>query len=216
MNVIQAGKGLAHAFCRPADGLFLSVFVRLREMLNIGSLSERKAVIMAHCEYCGTLVLFGGFSSDPFCACCDYCRRQIEFREVGERISDDLVLQYTKQIHQSACPRCHRPGPVDMHSYFYIFSVMVLTIRRTVQIICCRRCAVKRQIGGLIFSSIAGWWGMPFGLIFTPVQIYSNLAWLLDPPDPSRPSSWLYDYVRLRIAEQSVAAYENSSYGRQG
>ena len=171
---------------------------------------------MANCAYCDSIILSGYLRWGQFFACSDYCQRQLIFRDLGQRFPDEVFLHYTKLLRQRACPRCQRPGPIDLYSSFFIVSTMVHTTRRTVRTLCCRRCAAIMQVGGIMISSIAGWWAMPLGLIFTPIQICHNLEWLLDPPDPSRPSSRLYDFVRLRIAEHSVTVSKTKPYGRPG
>ena len=49
-------------------------------------------------------------------------------------------------------------------------------------------------------SSLAlGWWGIPWGLIMTPVQVVRNVTGLISPPDPIEPSEKLKDFVRLSL-----------------
>jgi len=66
----------------------------------------------------------------------------------------------------------------------------------------CRRCAVKSQVGNLFFSGILGWWGFPWGLIFTPVQVGRNFMAIFTPPDPSQPSDKLVQAARIQLASQ--------------
>ena len=68
---------------------------------------------------------------------------------------------------------------------------------------------VKQQTIGLFSSALLGWWGFPWGLIMTPVQIAKNLVGLASPPDSMHPSKTLEKHVRLAIAEQSLDENED-------
>jgi hypothetical protein len=59
---------------------------------------------------------------------------------------------------------------------------------------------VKSQLGDLAFSALLGWWGFPWGLLVTPVQIARNIAALASPPDPAQPSARLLQTARIQLA----------------
>ena len=42
--------------------------------------------------------------------------------------------------------------------------------------ISCRRCGLKSQAAGAAFPLVLGWWGFPWGLVVTPVQIGRNIG----------------------------------------
>jgi hypothetical protein len=64
---------------------------------------------------------------------------------------------------------------------------------------------MKEQLLMTGFSLLFGWWGIPSGLILTPVQITRNLMGVFSPPDPRRPSPKLEKLVRLNLARQILA-----------
>jgi hypothetical protein len=103
-------------------------------------------------------------------------------------------------MHQGACPKCKGPGPVDVHTSYWVWSALALTRWGTQQQITCRGCAMKRQVGNLALSGILGWWGFPHGLLLTPVQLWRNARALVVPPDPSQPSPRLVQMARLQLA----------------
>jgi hypothetical protein len=53
-----------------------------------------------------------------------------------------------------------------------------------------------------------GWWGFPFGVIFTPVQIVRNVIGLCRSPDPMQPSGQLENMIKLDLGTQMVLASE--------
>ena len=63
---------------------------------------------------------------------------------------------------------------------------------------------MKSQAAGAAFSLVLGWWGFPWGLVLTPVQIARNLSGMLRPPEPSKPSEKLEKIVRLTMAANAV------------
>ena len=62
---------------------------------------------------------------------------------------------------------------------------------------------MKSQVGNLLFSGVLGWWGFPWGLLFTPVQVGRNLIAIFTPPDPSQPSAKLLQVARVQIASKA-------------
>jgi hypothetical protein len=45
-----------------------------------------------------------------------------------------------------------------------------------------------------------GWWGIPWGLILTPIQVARNILGIFGGPDKSRPSDALRQSVRVTLA----------------
>ena len=72
--------------------------------------------------------------------------------------------------------------------------------------LCCRSCATKSQIGGVLFSLFLGWWGFPWGLVLTPVQITRNFVGICGGPDPSRPSADLRKLVQVSLGARLIEA----------
>ena len=62
----------------------------------------------------------------------------------------------------------------------------------------CRSCAVKAKVTDSVVSLVAGWWGFPWGLVMTPVQLGRNIIGLVRPSDTMGPS--LEKAVRTMIA----------------
>jgi hypothetical protein len=65
---------------------------------------------------------------------------------------------------------------------------------------------VKSQLGGVLFSLVLGWWGFPWGIILTPVQIGRNIAGMCGGPDSSRPSAALRKLVQVNLGAQLLQA----------
>ena len=168
---------------------------------------------MATCANCGQAILFGGVKHGTlrFCnqRCYNAAKQHLHLEvDVPENEVDEAVTAF----HQSDCPCCGGPGPIDFHYSYRVMSFVVLTQFRTIPKISCRACARNAKLGNFFATLLLGWWGFPFGLIFTPIYLGRNLYSLCFPVPEDTPSDQLREFVRLNIAQQNViqAAVEKS------
>jgi hypothetical protein len=61
--------------------------------------------------------------------------------------------------------------------YQYVMSALVITLRRNSKIYYLRpgESLVAKGLPYIIITALIGWWGVPFGLLYTPVAVYRNL-----------------------------------------
>jgi len=59
----------------------------------------------------------------------------------------------------------------------YVISLLVITFRRNsgIYFIKADESAVVKSMPYILLSLVVGWWGIPFGIIFTPISIITNL-----------------------------------------
>jgi hypothetical protein len=155
---------------------------------------------MASCAYCSTTILFGGVrdGNDRFCNA--RCHQSHQLMSVAEQLPPDVVQQQIAMLHQGACPKCGGRGPIDIHTVYKVWSALVLTSWFNTPQLSCRACATRSQTGGALFSLGLGWWGFPWGLVMTPVQITRNIVAMSRGPDPARPSAKLEKHVKVSLA----------------
>jgi hypothetical protein len=120
----------------------------------------------------------------------------------ADEIPEDEIEQHVALVHQGECPKCGGPGPVDVHSAHTIQSFIVMTRFKSTPLTCCRACARRQQMGAIASSAALGWWGFPFGVIGTPLQILRNLAAMSAGPKPDRPSAELRRLVKLTLGAE--------------
>lgn len=161
---------------------------------------------MAQCSSCGSTILFGGVSDGGHRFCNEKCHQNGFYLTMAHEVPDQLVASQVTALHQGACPKCNGPGPVDIHTAHYVWSILVMTSWHSTPQLCCRSCGTKAKLGGAAVSALVGWWGFPWGLIVTPIQIARNTYGLFSGPDPQRPSDQLQQMIRLNLAAQLVAA----------
>ncbi len=164
---------------------------------------------MKRCSYCNSLILFGGVTDYDLQFCNEKCHGSGHALTLAEKIPDDVITRYSESIHQGSCPCCQGGGPIDVHTSYFVWSALLLTSWSSKPKICCRSCGIKSQIGYALGSGLVGWWGFPWGLIFTPVQIIRNFKGLLVPPNPSRPSESLKKLATILLSEQYLQQNHN-------
>lgn len=142
----------------------------------------------------------GGVKDGGMLFCRDTCRDRNPIVQLARQIPSELVHNTALTIHQGSCPKCQGRGPVDLHTSHRVWSIFVLTSWSSRPLLCCRSCGVKEKFGDLFFSAVLGWWGFPFGLIITPVQIGRNLVGLIKGPNPLAPSKALEEFAQAGLA----------------
>lgn len=161
---------------------------------------------MAKCDYCGSTIIFGGKRDANGRFCNQKCQARGGLLAASRQVPDAIVQDQIMKVHQGPCPKCKGAGPVDIHVSHKVWSALLLTSWTSTPRVSCRACGLKSQAAASAFSLILGWWGFPWGLIFTPVQVGRNLYGMASPPDPTRPSALLEKIVRMTMASNAMQA----------
>ena len=129
---------------------------------------------MSKCGYCGSTIIMGGVRLGQQRFCNNKCAQSAQILSLTKNVSADMLDRKVEEVWRGNCPKCRSLGPVDVHKIHEVWSALVLTRWTTRAQVSCRPCAVKRQLGGVAFSLVFGWWGFPFGLIWTPMTLVKN------------------------------------------
>ncbi|MGH7741655.1 MAG: hypothetical protein ACRENS_06490 [Candidatus Eiseniibacteriota bacterium] len=160
---------------------------------------------MKKCAYCKNTILFGGKREGDL----QYCNARCAIRGVmvtrSLNLPHELVASALLALHSGLCPRCHGAGPVDVHSSFRAWSMLIVTTWSTRQHVCCTSCGQRARLLDILFCTLLGWWGFPWGLVITPIQIGRNLFSIAKTPDSSKPSAALESVVRMQLALKQTA-----------
>lgn len=155
---------------------------------------------MARCEYCGETILFGGVkdAGKRFCnkRCYTTWRQEVKIVVVHE----DEVAHHLLNVFDGDCPVCGGRGPVDIRKAYWIWSFAVLTSWQQTAQLSCKGCGMTSNMKALAFSGLLGWWGIPFGMIVTPIMVVRNVLSILA-IDKDAPSEDLESVVRLALAQ---------------
>jgi hypothetical protein len=159
---------------------------------------------MAKCDYCGTTILFGGKKDANGRFCNQKCQGRGALLALSKQVPEAAVKEQVWKTHQGLCPKCGGSGPVDVYVSHKVWSALLLTSWSSTPQLSCRSCGRKGQWAGAGFSLLLGWWGFPWGLILTPVQIGRNLVGIGKSADASSPSPELEKLVRMTIAANTA------------
>ncbi|MDR0705012.1 MAG: hypothetical protein LBF88_08490 [Planctomycetaceae bacterium] len=161
---------------------------------------------MSNCTNCGEFILFGGIKDGLNHFCSEKCRQRFSLAAIEqlaqEHLPDNFVEQQVNEFHQSDCPCCGGRGPIDIHNSYRCVSLIVLTRSQTIPQLSCRSCAGSAKLKNLLLTGFFGWWGLPWGLVLTPLYIGKNLYGLIFPTPSDRPSEQLRQHVKTTLLIQ--------------
>jgi hypothetical protein len=168
---------------------------------------------MASCAYCNTTILFGGKKQGDLRFCNGECQQRGILASVASQIPKQEVDGYVAKVHRGTCPSCSGTGPIDVHTSYRVYSALIYTSWSSRPAVCCKSCGTKRKLGDTAFSVFLGWWGFPWGLLVTPLQIGRNVVGFFRTPDPSTPSPALEKMLRLNLAAQVLQSQQRKEPG---
>jgi hypothetical protein len=157
---------------------------------------------MAKCSYCDSTVVFGGVKDGNYCFCNEQCQENGALLAFAQQVSEEEVEDRLASVHQGNCPKCQKPGPVDVHTSHSVWSALLFTRWSSQSQLSCLSCGNMAKIKGSAISLFFGWWGFPWGLIMTPIQIGRNLWGIIAARPSTRPSPQLDRMVRLQMAAE--------------
>ncbi len=159
---------------------------------------------MAKCAFCSSTILFGGTRQGEARFCNAKCEQRGVLASVANQLPAHQVDPFVRMVHSGDCPQCGGVGPVDVHVSYRVWSALLMTSWSSRPAMCCKRCGVKKRLGDAAFSLVLGWWGIPWGILITPVQLGRNVVGFFRIPEPSSPSPALERMLRLKLAAQMV------------
>lgn len=160
---------------------------------------------MAKCRTCGKNIFWNQKNVGGYTFCSDVCVNNSQTLKLASTLTPEEVNAEVRKVHQGPCPKCGGPGPVDLHTSHRVISVVYVSSWGSYPQLSCRSCGRKAQIKNLLISFFAGWWGFPWGIIFTPVQVVRNLVGIFGGPKPEQPSPDLESAVRTTIVNRKLA-----------
>src|ERR1051326_9155054 len=103
------------------------------------------------------------------------CSQNAYVLNLSKTVPNDVLERKVEEVWRGNCPKCTGLGPVDVHRTYEVWSALVLTRWTTQAHVSCKSFATKKQLGSAALSLVLGWWGFPWGLILTPVQVTRNI-----------------------------------------
>ena len=157
---------------------------------------------MATCAACGTTILFGGSEVQGRRVCNARCAAAMNESLAKETIPEAVALERAQAIRTGTCPKCNGVGQtIEIQHAHRCISYLVATSRSSRMLLACHSCGNKLRIRESLLSLVAGWWGFPWGFIFTPVQIGRNISKMFAAPGVG-PSPELVSAARAILARE--------------
>lgn len=159
---------------------------------------------MASCDNCGTTIIFGGQKDGNYRFCSAKCHEAGRVLGMADQIPERTVSDQARRIFNGNCPKCKGQGPIDVRMSHSVWSAIITTSWRSTPHVVCRPCGRKSQAVDALSSLLLGWWGLPWGLIMTPVQIAKNVGGMMG-SEVTAPSAQLHQQVRLWLAHEALS-----------
>lgn len=126
----------------------------------------------------------------------------------NEQHSIEDIYHYAELLRNCPCPICNNTrDKLNGTIYHSIKSIIVMSITETRWIIACPDCLDKQNRKAIVSCSLLGWWGIPWGILKTPVYIYRNLK-VKGENRVSDPNGSLFSFTADNIGQ--IKAFENN------
>lgn len=143
----------------------------------------------------------GGVKDHGFRFCSKACHAQkAGLIKLLAAVPTASVDAESARIRNGACARCGRVGNVEFHRSMFVWSAVIYTRMSERTFIACTTCALKAQAKATAGTLLAGWWGFPFGLLYTPAALCANAYQMLLSGNRKHASASLRDHARERLA----------------
>jgi len=143
----------------------------------------------------------GGVKDHGFRFCSKACHAQkAGLIKLVAAVPATSIDAETTRIRNGGCATCGRAGNVDFHRSVFVWSAVIFTRMSERTFIACTTCARKAQAKAAAGTLLVGWWGIPFGLLFTPVALCANAYQMVRSGNHKVASASLREYARERLA----------------
>lgn len=127
----------------------------------------------------------------------------------NEQHTIEDIYHYAELLRNLLCPICFNThDKLNGTIYYTIKSIIITTLTQTKVIIACPDCLDKQNRKAIVSCLLLGWWGIPWGILKTPVYIYRNLK-AKEENRMSDPNGPLLSFTADHIGE--IKAFENNS-----
>jgi len=160
---------------------------------------------MEPCAACGQTIAFGAKDVSGHKVCSDKCVEAVVGALTAQKVPESAALERAQQIHSGACPKCGGVGqPVDLQAAHRCISLVFMTRRSSKMELSCHACGNKMRLRESLLTLVLGWWGFPWGLIYTPVQIGKNISAMSAAPSTGPSADLVYSARKMLAKEQGL------------
>jgi hypothetical protein len=160
---------------------------------------------MDTCAACGQVIAFGAKEVGGRKTCNEKCAAAFVVAIAAQQIPESVVLERAHAIRTGPCPKCGSVGQsIDIQIAHRCISLLVMTRRSTHTLLGCQSCGNKLRLRESFISAVCGWWGFPWGLLFTPLQIGRNISAMFPKPSTGPSPELLGTTRHMLVREQGL------------
>ena len=156
---------------------------------------------MATCPSCNQWFI-GGVTSNGRKFCSEACVQEGVIFQVIDQLPAQYIDEQTRRIHHGLCPECKGPGPVECFQTHNVYAFVFMTRWTSTPHVCCKACATQKALGAIALTLVTGWWGIPHGIVMTPIQIARNIGTMRREVVTGQPSDQMRQLVGRMAANQ--------------
>ncbi|SFK97047.1 hypothetical protein SAMN04487938_2714 [Lysobacter sp. cf310] len=165
----------------------------------------RRTGVTNDCDRCGKSCGVATVHDGGQTFCGPACREHMRIMEAAADYDDDAVHRHAQTLQHGPCPHCQRQGsPIEVRRSYHVWSALFITRWGTTSKVRCRACGIRANLLDAGYSATLGWWGFPFGLLMTPVQILRNLGEMVMRDRARPPSPELLEFARADLGLQAL------------
>ncbi|HEY2070475.1 MAG TPA: DnaJ domain-containing protein [Rhizomicrobium sp.] len=104
------------------------------------------------------------------------------------------------------CSNCRKVTPEPRYLAFrYVISVVYMSFRRAFQGVYCPSCARSKGLQASAISGLIGWWGIPWGPIFTIPAVFKNAMGGIEPEGTRDDLKWRNAVAYIQRGDKAMA-----------
>lgn len=156
------------------------------------------------CAKCQVRILFGAKKAGSRQYCSQKCLAEDELGRLSDLVPEAQAVAMAHKIRREPCASCGGYDGVEIFKSYFIYSLFIYTSWREKREIVCRRCGRSNQRWDFFKSLLVGWWGVPFGILATPILLIKNIIEMRKDPTVLPPSDDMMQTARLAVVNQQI------------
>jgi hypothetical protein len=161
----------------------------------------RKTKGTIECDYCGNSAKRNPLFDNGQRFCSSKCLTAIRISEAAVDLSPSEISEKAQSIMNGVCPECSgHESIVEVRYYHRVMSIVYFTRYTKKSSLCCVACGRKKNIKSFWLTMLLGWWGFPFGLLFTPAYLIANMGEMFEKRSQGEPSEELLREAKYQLA----------------
>lgn len=185
-------------------------------IIQAKKMQYRRTSPTKECDFCRKSTGFFPIKNEGQKFCSATCLRNARLMEAAVEIPETEIYNRALDIKNGPCPACRgRSTKIEVRKSYWVWSALLFTRWGTTSKVCCKKCGMQSNLGSLAANVFLGWWGIPWGILITPAQIFSNIVAMFRRFDDLKPSDELLQAAKLQLADELMGRNVDGVGGKQ-